>query len=53
MTKFQQEPPLKWIATGLVACFILSGIAFYSFSVDIRQIDADHYSAREKSSLHR
>jgi hypothetical protein len=43
MTEYQEGPSLKWIATGLVACFVLGGIAFYSFSSDIRQIDPTHY----------
>ena len=44
MTEFQEGPSLKWIATGLVACFVVGGIAFYSFGSDIRQIDPTYYS---------
>ena len=34
------EHTLEWIATGLVALFILAAIAFYSFSVDVRSVNA-------------
>jgi hypothetical protein len=50
MTEYQERPSLKWIATGLATCFVLGGIAFYSFSSDIRQIDPTYHS---RGSLHR
>jgi hypothetical protein len=36
----RHEHTLEWIAAGLVALFILAGIAFYSFSVDVRTVSA-------------
>jgi hypothetical protein len=37
-----REHALEWIAAGLVALFIFSGILFYSLSVDVRSINATH-----------
>ena len=34
------EHALEWIAAGLVAFFIFAGVAFYSFSVDVRNVGA-------------
>jgi hypothetical protein len=34
------EHALEWIAAGLVALFIFAGVAFYSFSVDVRKVGA-------------
>jgi hypothetical protein len=34
----RHEHTLEWIAAGLVALFILAGIAFYRFSVDVRSL---------------
>ena len=34
------EHTLEWIAAGLVAFFIFAGVAFYSFSVDVRSVSA-------------
>ena len=35
-----REHALEWIAAGLIAFFIFAGIAFYSFSVDVRNVGA-------------
>ena len=35
-----REHPLEWIAAGLIAFFIFAGIAFYKFSVDVRNVGA-------------
>ena len=40
-----REHALEWIAAGLVALFVFSGILFYSFSVDVRSINATQQSA--------
>ena len=45
-----QEHALEWIAAGLVALFVLAGVAFYSFSVDVRGVSA---SPDGKSATHR
>jgi hypothetical protein len=34
----RREHTLEWIAAGLVAFFIFAGVAFYSFSVDVRNV---------------
>ena len=39
-----REHALEWIAAGLVALFIFSGILFYSLSVDIQSINATQQS---------
>ena len=36
----RREHALEWIAAALVAFFIFAGIAFYSFSVDVRNVGA-------------
>ena len=33
-----REHALEWIAAGLIAFFIFAGIAFYSFSVDVKSV---------------
>jgi hypothetical protein len=45
-----REHALEWIAAGLVALFIFSGIVFYSFSVDVRSIGATQQSVDGKAS---
>jgi hypothetical protein len=45
-----REHALEWIAAGLVALFIFSGIVFYSFSVDVRSISATQQSVDGKAS---
>jgi hypothetical protein len=45
-----REHALEWIAAGLVAIFIFSGIVFYSFSVDVRSISATQQSVDGKAS---
>ena len=39
-TRQRREHALEWIAAGLVAFFIFAGIAFYSFSADVRSVSA-------------
>jgi len=39
-TRQRREHALEWIAAGLVAFFVCAGIAFYSFSVDVRSVSA-------------
>ena len=36
--KQRHEHILEWVAAGLVAFFIVAGVAFYSFSVDVRSV---------------
>ena len=38
--KVLRDHALEWIVAGLVAFFIFSGIALYSFSVDMKTISA-------------
>ena len=45
-----REHALEWIAAGLVALFVFSGILFYSFSVDVRSINATQQSADGNAS---
>jgi hypothetical protein len=35
-----RQHALEWIAAGLVAFFMFAGVAFYSFSVDVRNVGA-------------
>ena len=46
------EHILEWIAAGLVAFFIFAGVAFYSFSVDVRSVSAPPQGADGKGSTH-
>lgn len=43
-----REHALEWIAAGLVALFVFSGILFYSFSVDMRGINATQQKASHR-----
>ena len=45
-----REHTLEWIAAGLVALFIFAGVAFYGFSVDVRNVGA---LPQKSSSNHR
>ena len=45
-----REHALEWIAAALVAFFIFAGIAFYSFSVDVRSVSAPQRSVDGKAS---
>ena len=42
------EHTLEWIAAGLVAFFIFAGVAFYSFSVDVRSVSVPSAGHRRK-----
>ena len=44
-----REHTLEWMTAGLVALFIFAGVAFYSFSVDVRSVSA---SPDGKSATH-
>ena len=46
----RREHTLEWIAAGLVAFFIFAGVAFYSFSVDVRNVGAPSAEGLIKSS---
>ena len=46
------EHSLEWIAAGLVAFFIFAGVAFYSFSVDVRSVGAPPQGTDGKGSTH-
>jgi hypothetical protein len=48
-TRQRREHALEWIAAGLVAFFIFAGIAFYSFSVDVRSVSASTQSTDGKA----
>ncbi len=48
-TRQRREHALEWIAAGLVAFFIFAGIAFYSFSVDVRSVSAPTQSTDGKA----
>jgi hypothetical protein len=48
-TRQRREHALEWIAAGLVAFFIFAGIAFYSFSVDVRTVSASTQSTDGKA----
>ena len=43
-----REHALEWIAAGLVALLIFSGILFYSFSVDVRSVSAPQQKASHR-----
>ena len=45
-----REHALEWIVAGLVALFVFAGVAFYSFSVDVRSINLTQQRPGEKSS---
>ncbi len=46
------EHTLEWIAAGLVAFFIFAGVAFYSFSVDVRSVSEPPQGTDGKGSTH-
>ena len=46
------EHTLEWIAAGLVAFFIFAGVAFYSFSVDVRSVSGPPQGTAGKGSTH-
>ena len=45
-----REHFLEWVAVGLVAFFIFAGVAFYSFSVDVRSVNAPAQSTDGKAN---
>ena len=47
-TRQRREHALEWIAAGLVALLIFSGILFYSFSVDVRSVSAPQQKASHR-----
>jgi hypothetical protein len=49
----RREHALEWIAAGLVAFFVFAGIAFYTFSVDVRSVSASTQSPYGKGLTHR
>jgi hypothetical protein len=55
--KHKQEHTLEWIAAGLVALFVFAGVAFYSFSVDVRSVStsppSNGWKGRDPSPLAR
>jgi hypothetical protein len=48
--QIMREHALEWIVAGLVALFVFAGVAFYSFSVEVRSISSTQQSPGEKSS---
>jgi hypothetical protein len=55
--KHKEEHTLEWIAAGLVALFVFAGVAFYSFSVDVRSVStpppSNGWKGRDPSPLAR